>query len=648
MKGKKILLYLFIIFNFLICIVFTFIHFFILLGPKLDLKKTNNIIMYDKDNNIFFKGNGSKEWVNLSDINKNLIDATISIEDKRFYKHNGFDYIRIIKSLYNNIKSNEIVEGASTITQQYARNLYLNFDRNMERKLKEAWLTLKLETFYTKDEILEGYLNTINYGNGVFGIQNASKYYFNKDAKDLTLAEASMLAGIPGSPQEYSPINNEKNAKNRQKIILNSMVDNNYITKKEAEDAFNVTLTYYGKKDTLNMDTLMYYSDAVLEELSNIDILPDNYLNSNSIKIYTNLDLSAQQKLEESINNNITDNDEIQTSSVMIENKSGKIIALTGGRNYEKSEYNRAISSKRQVGSTMKPFLYYAALENGFTASSTFLSEPTTFKIDDNNNYSPSNFGNIYPNYPIPLLLAISYSDNIYAIKTHLFLGEDAIINIAKKVGINTELPKNVSLPLGTTELNIIEFTSAYSVLANEGINNSSYLIRKVETEDGKQIYKHKNHEKQVLDSNYTYILSTLLNNCYDSNLIDYSSPTCINIRPKLTKTYAIKTGTTNTDSWTMGYNKDYTLGIWIGYDDNKNLISTDNNYAKNIWADPMENYLRNKEDSWYTKPDAIIPVIINPLTGKLATNSSKRKKIVYYLKGTEPTEYDSKEKKDD
>ena len=648
MKGKKILLYLFIIFNFLICIVFTFIHFFILLGPKLDLKKTNNIIMYDKDNNIFFKGNGSKEWVNLSDINKNLIDATISIEDKRFYKHNGFDYIRIIKSLYNNIKSNEIVEGASTITQQYARNLYLNFDRNMERKLKEAWLTLKLETFYTKDEILEGYLNTINYGNGVFGIQNASKYYFNKDAKDLTLAEASMLAGIPGSPQEYSPINNEKNAKNRQKIILNSMVDNNYITKKEAEDAFNVTLTYYGKKDTLNMDTLMYYSDAVLEELSNIDILPDNYLNSNSIKIYTNLDLSAQQKLEESINNNITDNDEIQTSSVMIENKSGKIIALTGGRNYEKSEYNRAISSKRQVGSTMKPFLYYAALENGFTASSTFLSEPTTFKIDDNNNYSPSNFGNIYPNYPIPLLLAISYSDNIYAIKTHLFLGEDAIINIAKKVGINTELPKNVSLPLGTTELNIIEFTSAYSVLANEGINNSSYLIRKVETEDGKQIYKHKNHEKQVLDSNYTYILSTLLNNCYDSNLIDYSSPTCINIRPKLTKTYAIKTGTTNTDSWTMGYNKDYTLGIWIGYDDNKNLISTDNNYAKNIWADTMENYLRNKEDSWYTKPDDVIPVIINPLTGKLATNSSKRKKIVYYLKGTEPTEYDSKEKKDD
>ena len=647
MRGKKILLYLFIFFNFFICIVFTFIHFFIILGPKIDLKKTNNIIMYDKDNNVFFKGNGSKEWVSLKEINKNLIDATISIEDKRFYKHNGFDYIRIIKSLYNNIKSNDIVEGASTITQQYARNLYLNFDRNMQRKLKEAWLTLKLETFYTKNEILEGYLNTINYGNGVYGIQNASKYYFNKDAKDLSLAEASMLAGIPGSPQEYSPINNEKKAKKRQKLILNSMVENNYINEEEANEAYNFSLTYYGKKDTLNMSTLMYYSDAVLDELSNLDILPEDYLDSNSIKIYTNLDLNAQQKLEDAINNNITDNEEIQTSSVMIENKSGKIIALTGGRNYEKSQYNRAISAKRQVGSTMKPFLYYAALENGFTASSTFLSEPTTFNLDNNTTYSPSNFGNIYPNYSIPLLLAISYSDNVFAVKTHLFLGEDAIINVAKKVGIKTELPKNVSLPLGTTELTMKEFTEGYSVLANEGIKNDTYIIKKVETDDNKQIYKHKNHDKQVLDNNYTYILSTLLNNCYDSTLIDYSSPTCINIKPKLTKTYAIKTGTTNTDSLIMGYNKDYTLGVWVGYDDNKNLISGDSNFAKNIWADTIENYLRDKEDSWYTKPENVVPVIINPLNGKLATNSSKRKKVVYYLKGTEPTEYDN-EKKDE
>ena len=640
MKIRKILLKLFVFFNFFICFIFILIHFFICLSPKIDLKKTNNIIMYDKDNNIFFKGNGSKEWINLNLIDKDLINATISIEDKRFYSHNGFDYIRILKSFYNNIRKKDIVEGASTISQQYARNLYLNFDRNFERKFKEAWLSLKLETNYSKDQILEGYLNTINYGNGVFGIQNASRYYFNKSAEDLSLSEASMLAGIPGSPQTYSPINNEENAKRRQKLILDSMVKNGYITKKEANNAYRVKLNYYGKKDSLNLSTLMYYKDAALKELNNLEIIPNDYLNSNNIKIYTNLDIKAQESLENAINSNIN-NDNIQTSSVMIENKSGKIIALAGGKDYEKSQYNRVIYSKRQVGSTMKPFLYYAALENGFTPSSTFLSEPTTFTLDNKNTYNPSNFGNIYPNYPIPMILAIPYSDNIYAIKTHLFLGEDELINVAKRAGIKTKLPKNTSLPLGTTELNILEFTSAYSTLANEGIKNDSYIIRKVKSENNRTIYKHRSSAKQVLNKNYTFILSSLLNNCYDNTLVDYSAPTCLNIRPKLTKTYAIKTGSTNSDSWTIGYNKDYTLSVWIGYDNNNNLSSKDNKFSKNIWADTIENFLRDKKDSWYKKPEDITSVIVNPLNGKIATNSSPKKKVIYYLKGTIPNEID-------
>ena len=631
MRIRKILLKLFIFFNFFICILFTFIHFYITFLPKLDLKKTNNIIIYDKDNNVFFKGNGDKEWINLNMIDKDIINATISIEDKRFYSHNGFDYIRIIKSLYTNFASGNIVEGASTISQQFARNLYLNFDRTWSRKIKEAWLALKLETNYSKNEILEGYLNTINYGNGVMGIQNAAHYYFNKSAEDLSLAQASMLAGIPGSPQEYSPINNIKKAKERQKIILNSMVNNGYITKNESIEAYNEELSFYGKKDSLNLSTLMYYKDAVLSELESLDIIPNDYLNSNGIKIYTNLDVNAQTILENSINNDISDNDTIQAASVMIENSTGKIIALTGGRNYEKSQYNRA----------MKTFLYYSALENGFTASSTFLSSPTTFSLGNNDTYSPSNYADIYANKQIPLILALAYSDNIFAIKTHLFLGEDAIINTAKKAGITTKLPENVSLPLGTTELNIIELTNAYSTIANEGIRNSAYIIRKVDTDTGETIYKHKSNSKQVLDNNYTFLISSLLSNCYDNLLTDYTSPTCLNIRPKLTKTYAIKTGSTNTDSWTMGYNKDYTLGVWVGYDENISLKNNDSKYSKNIWADTIENYLREKEDSWYEKPKDIISVIINPLNGKLATNSSSKKKAVYYLKGTQPTTYD-------
>lgn len=638
MKMTKILLKLFIIFIIIISFSFSFLYIYVKISPKLDLNKTNNIIIYDKNNKPFYKGNGSKEWVKLKDINKNLINATISTEDKRFYGHNGFDYIRILKSFYKNTKNNEIVEGGSTITQQYARNLYLNFDRKWERKIKEAFLAFKMEINYSKDEILEGYLNTINYGNGILGIQNASKYYFNKDAKNLTLAESAMLAGIPVYPQEYSPINNETKAKKRQQLILNTMVKNGYISKKEADNAYKVKLSYYGKANELNLSTLMYYKDATINELNNLNVIPDDYLQNNSLKIYTNFDIDAQAKLEDSIKKNLDDNKKIQASGIMIENYSGKIIALAGGRNFEVSQYNRALHSKRQVGSTMKPFLYYAALENGLTPSSSFSSEKTTFTIDENDTYSPNNYANTYGKRQIPLILALAYSDNVYAVKTHLFIGEKKLIETAHKAGIKTTLNKNVSLPLGTTELNMKEFITAYSTLASEGIYNESYIIRKIKNEKNKIIYKHKKDDKQVLNKDYTFIISELLNNCYDNTITDYSQPTCLSIKPKLTKKYAIKTGSTNTDSWTIGYNKNIVTGIWVGYDNNNKLNKSDSKYSKNIWADTMESYFRDKESEWYKKPKNVSAVLVNPLNGKIATNNSKRKKIIYYLKGTEPT----------
>ena len=615
------------------------LYFYIKITPKLDLKKTNNIILYDKDDKEFFRGNGSKEWINLSLINKDLINATIATEDKRFYYHNGFDYLRIMKSLFVNFKSGHIVEGASTITQQYAKNLYLTFDRTYKRKIKEAYLALKMEINYSKNEILEGYLNTINYGNGVLGIQNAAKYYFNKSATDLSLAESSMLAGIPKYPQEYSPINNYENAKKRQKIILNNMVSNGYITKKEALNAYNEELNLYGKKDNLNITTLMYYKDAVINELRELKIVPNDYLENNSIKIYTNLDLNAQSILDKAVENNMDNNNELQTSSVMIENKTGKIIALVGGKDYEKSQFNRVINSKRQVGSTIKPFLYYAALENGFTPSSSFLSTDTSFNLG-NEVYKPSNYGDIYANKTIPMILALAYSDNIYALKTNLFLGDNLLVDTLKRVGINN-IENNVSLPLGTSEINIIDLANGYSTIANNGIRNNNYLIRKIIDNKNHELYKYKKESKQVLDPNYTYILSQLLTNCYDNNLIDYSEPTCLSIRPKITKTYALKTGSTNTDSLIMGFSKDYTLGIWVGYDKNNELEKEDSKVARNIWIDAMENYLRNNEDTWLKKPKNVNAVLVNPLNGKLATNSSKRKKFIYYLKGTEPKEVD-------
>ena len=416
------------------------------------------------------------------------------------------------------------------------------------------------------------------------------------------------------------------------------MVKNGYISKKEAKKAYNEKLILYGKKEKLNLTTLMYYKDAVMNELYNLKVIPKDYIENNSIKIYTNLDLNAQTKLDNAIKNNVYD-DDIELSSVMIENKTGKIIALTGGRDYEKSQFNRALYSKRQVGSTLKPFLYYTALENGFTPSSEFMSKKTTFNLGDSV-YKPSNAGNIYANRKIPMILALAYSDNIYALKTNMFLGDTQFITTLNKVGIN-DVNNNVSLPLGTSEINIITLTSAYQILGNEGKKTNNYLIREIKSKDNNILYKSSDNSNQVLNNNYVYIMNELLRNCYDYQLTDYSTPTCLSIRPKITKKYAIKTGSTNTDSLIVGYNKDYTLGIWSGYDNNKELKNKDNSFSRNVWIDTMENYLRDKEDSWFDKPKDVNAVLVNPLNGRLATNESKKKKFIFYLKGTEPTEID-------
>jgi 1A family penicillin-binding protein len=637
MKKRKLVLFSGIILIFSFFFLHAILYTIAKITPKIDIHNANSVFLYDKDENLFFQGNGEKEWISLNKMSKYIIDATISNEDKNFYSHAGFDYFRIIKSLYKNFTTKKYAQGASTITQQYAKNLYLDFDKTWKRKIEEAWLTVEIETHYTKDEILEGYLNTINYGNGVLGIENASKYYFNKSASDLSLAEASMLAGIPRSPNNYSPINNLEKAKKRQKIILNNMLANKCITKEESEKAYNIELTYYGIKENYNLSTLMYYQDAVMDELKSIDYIPESLIETGGLKIYTNLDVNAQKILENSINENIKDVNNLQVSSIVVEPSTGKIIALTGGTDYKKSQYNRAIKSKRQVGSTMKPFLYYAALENGFTSSTTFLSEPTIFTFDEDKTYEPQNYAEVYPNKSISMAAALAYSDNIYAVKTHLFLGEDTLVKTMRRVGVKGKLKSNPSLPLGTSELNIIDFLCGYSTLANEGKKNELFLIDKIENSEGKIIYQHNKNEETVLDKNIVFILNDLLTTTYDYNMIDYNSPSGLSIAVKLKHKWALKTGTTDTDAWSIGYNKDLLVGVWTGYDDNKILESGFSKYSKNIWADTAEGYLKDIETLWYEMPENVVGLLVNPIDGKLANEDSQKKRILYYLRGSEP-----------
>lgn len=603
------------------------------MAKKLDINSVNNFYLYDYQNELF---NGTMEdWISIDDMSSYIKNATISIEDKNFYKHHGFDYLRILKALLVNFKSKSNEQGASTITQQYAKNLFLTFDKTWTRKIEEAILTMRLESHYSKDELLEGYLNTINYG-GIFGIENASNYYFKKSAKDLNLAEATILAGIPKNPSNYSPISNYKNAKKRQKIILTSMVNNGYITEEEKEKAYNEELTFIGNNNEERSTLLNYFEDAVMNELESISSVPKSFLETGGLKIYTTLDENALNILEKNIKQYITD-DELQIAAVLMDPNNGEIKAIAGGTDYSKSEFNRVISSKRQVGSTIKPILYYAALENGFTPSTTFTSEKTIFNLGNNKTYSPKNYNDIYANSPISMSAAIAYSDNIYAVKTHIFLGEETLVDTAKRLGITSNLSSVPSLALGTEEINILEMMKAYSTFANEGYDIKPHFIKKVEDMNGNILYEYKEDKKSILNKSTVYILNELLTSSYDKNLLDYNTPTCLGIAAKMTKRYAIKTGTTDTDHLIFGYNNDAILGIWMGYDDNRGTDVSTGSVMKNLWIDTIEEYLKDYEDKWYKTPNNVIGVLVNPITGNLSTESDTKTKLLYYIKGTQP-----------
>lgn len=614
-----------------------YVHF----SPKVVINTANSVFLYDNNEKVFFQGNDEKEWVSLDDISSYVVDATIYTEDKNFYKHHGFDFLRILKAFYINLTSGATRQGASTITQQYAKNLFLSFDKTWKRKWDEMWYTIKIESTYSKDEILEGYLNTINYGHGMYGIENASNYYFGKSAKDLSLAEATMLTGIPKSPSNFSPLVDFDAAKERQLLILKLLVENDIITESEKDKAYNEELKFLGEKERDDLTTVMYYHDAVMDELESIDSIPKSYSDTSGLKIYTNLDLDLQKKVEENIQESIPDDSKIQTSVVLMNPDTGGVLALIGGKDYNESSFNRATDSLRQVGSTMKPYLYYAALENGFTSSSSFTSEETTFLFNDQEDYTPQNYNKTYGNKPISMGTAIAYSENIYAVKTHLFLGGDALINVARRVGITSKLENVPSLPLGTNEINILEMAAGYSTFANLGNKVSPHFIERVEDSDGTVLYEAKNSKEAVLNPSITFILNNLLTATYDSDYIDYNYPTAIGLAPKLTHKYALKSGTTETDNWNIGFNNNIVCAVWVGYDDNQTLQTSEYKYAQDIWYKSIEYYERNitPGDEWYDMPKNVSAVLVEPISGRLATDTDKKKKMMYFIKGTEPSD---------
>lgn len=572
-------------------------------------EQRSNITIYDVNGDVMYESNFMKDmsWTDISEIPEIVQESFVSVEDKRFYNHIGFDPIRMGKALISNMKSNDIVEGGSTITQQYAKNLFLTNEQTISRKIQEFFYSARLEMQYGKDEILEGYLNTIYYGHGIYGIKSASSYFFGKDMDDLSIAQLAMLIGIPNGPSIYSPYISMENATNRQHLILQVLFDNNIINEEEMKYALEEK-TALVNHDTDVQGNDEFYINAVIQDLRNrsdIDL-------SQAIHVYTYYDPMAQGSLQKAISSSLSAEDELEVSSVILQPFTGNIMAIAGGKDYTISQFNRATLSQRQVASTIKPLLYYTALLQGFTPSSTFISQPTTFRLEDNSEYAPDNYNSKFPNREISMINAIAMSDNIFAVKTHLFLGTNTLHQALLDFGITQSEP-NPSEALGTVNMSILELAKIYNTFASEGLYIEPSFISKI-TDGEDTLYERKIEPKRLLERDETLVLNQMLTSTYDSKNMTFSYPTMAGHAPNVK--VGVKSGTSDWDALVIGFNPEYTIGVWNGYDDNRNLEKEKFDIGKEIFQATFNSLYEHKQGVWYQPSDNIIPKMVDPISG--------------------------------
>lgn len=614
-KALKVMIYTL---TFFICLFIIAIISFSIINHNLqyEMPIISNIELYDKDEFKYLSicNNKKQSYVSLDQISPYLINAFIAIEDKRFYDHQGVDFIRILGATFANIRNREYSQGASTITQQYIRSVFLSNEKTIKRKLFEAIIAINFESKYTKDEILEGYLNTIYFDHGIYGVEDASIYYFNKHAEDLTLAEACSIASIPKGPGYYSPLKNPLRNEERRQLILSELLKDGVIDDALYQEALSTDLKFVGINPNNESYNSPYFQDLVLKELKKMPWLNDYAYQG--LRVYTTLDRNLNQAMIDSIKKRVPETG-IEVALYAMEPKTGKVLAVIGGKDYLKSAYNRATDSIRQPGSSIKPFLYLTALENGFTQATTFLSEETTFYIN-NKPYAPKNFQSIYPNTHISMVYAIATSDNIYAMKTHLFLGPNELVKTLKRFGFSGDIEPLPSLALGTSEVSLEELTTGYNTLANLGHYLEPCYITKITNFDNKILYEKKfNDGKEIANSSTVYLLNQAMTSIFDNAMTYNIRPTGGRIASMLHHKFAGKSGTTDTDNWMLGFNPDITIGVWTGYDDNRDITElTDLQFGKYLWADCIEGYLKNKDTKWYPRPNDVIQVDLNPMSG--------------------------------
>jgi penicillin-binding protein 1A len=568
-----------------------------------------------------------RDPVALSQVPDDLKTALLTTEDRRFYEHSGLAVKGILRALVQNVRKGRFAQGASTLTQQLAKTLFLTPRKTLSRKFREAILSLQLERRYTKDEILSLYLNQIYFGSGAYGVASAARVYFGKPVRDLTLAQCALIAGLPKGPSRYSPLVNPELALKRRDIVLHQMFATGAIDNREYLAALEEKLPETQSKT--EKSKAPYFIDDIVDTLENT--IGDSLLYKGGLTVHTTLSFELQDAAETAIANGLEQlefrrlKNQLkqpvpQGALVAVNIQTGGIVAMVGGRDGSDTPFNRATTAKRQPGSAFKPFLYALALERGFQPYDKILDAPVVFTTPSQaQEWRPQNFSQEYEG-EVCLRWALAHSKNIPAVRLLDKLGPSSVIQFAQSLGLHSPLRANLSLALGTSEVDLLELTAAYAAFANQGKYTGPYGITTVANAEGQTIWRIKPEQRIAMSRGGAAVITNML-----EAVIQEGTGRGANILPG---PLAGKTGTTNDykDALFIGYSPQIATGVWVGNDDASTLGSqeTGARAALPIWVEFMRQALSGQSQSYFDIPENVRHIYIQPRTGERLSPGSR------------------------
>jgi penicillin-binding protein 1A len=582
----------------------------------------------------------NREWVSIDRIPKHQLNAIVAIEDSRFYEHNGVSFKDIARAVLVDFKKKGASQGASTITQQLAREIFLHPQTSFRRKVREALLAIQIEKKFTKREILELYLNQVYFGSGAYGIQAAAKTYYNKDISKLDLAESAMIAGLLPAPSEYSPLVNPKFAKERQILVLKRMNDLQMITYKAMKNSINQKLIYAHKKKAYNDEQMKYpyFTTFALHEL--FQRYDNDLLYRGGLKIYTSLDTKMQREAEKAVKKGLYDANAQglnchQAAMVVMDPSNGYIKAMVGGNGWNsKSQFNRAWQARRQPGSSFKIFVYTTAIDSGYSPDSTVLDSPISFP-DGDNYWTPKNSDGRYLG-AIPMKTAVMLSRNVAAVRLLSQLGPEKVIQYAYKMGIKDKLEPHLSIALGSDVVTPLDMTSAAAVLSNGGIRVEPTSVKLIVDSEGNVIENNMFPAREaVLPATTASQMTEMLQGVVQSGT---------GTRAQIGRPAAGKTGTTDSfrDAWFVGFTPELACAVWTGNDDYAQMNHAfGGNIPAGIWGDFMKVALEGKPLKEFHKPKMdLIPVLVCDDSGLRANSGCPKTHKEFFRMGKEPKSF--------